>query len=164
MKKINKLFVSGLLCFLAICLFGCGTPATTITLGTYNEDNSTFTANTTASDYSLTVSGTNLSLDGTIPYSESTLGIPAGNIVALRFVLKDAITPDDGTSIKTTNRDKESGWNVYDKTALEADGSLIWVTRVSKQDDVQIKIKWNSNTEEVIYTLTLSNTATLATA
>ena len=94
------------------------------------------------------------------------MGIEAGNIIALRFEPTTEITPDEQTKIQTTNnQDEESGgWNEYDQTALEEDGSLIWVTSVNKAESVQIKIKWNKDFEEVTYTLSVDQTATLSTA
>lgn len=162
--KILKILTASVLTFCcAFVVVGCGAPSTEITLGTYNPTNSTFTANGENSAYTLTQDGNTLILKGQIPYSESILGVNAGNIVAIKFKPTESITPDDETSIKTTNSQDESanGWNTYDKTALETDGSLIWVTSVSKEEDVQIKIKWNKDFEEQTFTLTVDETATL---
>ena len=164
--KILKLLTGSLLALCcAFFVVGCGTPETTITLGSYNEANSTFTANTSNSNYSLEQKGNTLVLKGTIPYSDGTLGIDSGNIVAIKFKPTNNITPDETTSIKTTNNQETNtnGWNSYDKNSLENDGSIIWVTSVSKDNDVQIKIKWNKDFEEITYTLTVDETATLAT-
>lgn len=166
MKLFKNLIVTLSIFCTMFAFSACGAPATTITLGVYNATAETFTPTTTASGYTLEVNGTDLVLKGTIPYVESTLGIDAGNIVALKLKTVDTFTPDDSTSIQTTNRqDTEAeGWNTYDQSALEADGSIIWVTGVSKEADVQIKIVWNANTAEVIYTLTVDDSAVLATA
>ena len=165
--KIIKLFSAGLM---AVCcaflVVGCGAAETKVTLGTYDAANSTFTALQENAGYNLEQSGNKLVLKGEIPYSNGVLGIEAGNIIALRFEPTTEITPDEQTKIQTTNnQDEESGgWNEYDQTALEEDGSLIWVTSVNKTESVQIKIKWNKDFEEVTYTLSVDQTATLSTA
>lgn len=166
MKFLKNAALSFALCCAVFAFTACGVPATTITLGVYDENAATFTSTTSTSGYTLEVSGTNLVLKGTIPYVAGVLGIDAGNIVAIKFKTVDTFTPDSSTSIQTTNRQDPAadGWNTYDQSALEADGSLIWVTGVSKDNNVQIKIVWNANTPEVIYTLTVDTTATMATA
>lgn len=164
--RILKSFSLALVAGLAVIgLVACGNTAENVTLGTYNSSSSTFTPITEDAEYSLTQNGYNLVLKGTIPYSESVLGIEAGNIVTIRF------TPPSGTTVggeeayvKTTNRQEESGWNEYDETAFEEDGSLVWVTSVSKENDVQIKIKWNATSSEVTYTLSVDDTATMQQA
>ena len=146
-------------------LVACGNTEEKATLGTYNSSNQTFTALTSDAEYSLTQDGYNLVLKGTIPYSESVLGIEAGNIVAIRFTAPSGVTVGgDEAYVKTTNRQDEGGWNEYDETAFEEDGSLVWVTSVSKENDVQVKIKWNANTAEVTYTLSVDDSATLSQA
>ena len=154
---------------LAICAFcvafacvACGQSDVRVTLGTYSEANQTFTPVTEG--YSLSVSGTTFTLKGEIPYSEGTLGLEAGNIVAIKIMPTTEKQPDSGTSIQTTNRQSQEGWNTYGQEALEQDGSIIWVTSVTKDEDAQIKIKWNSESEEKTYTLKVDNSATLATA
>ena len=166
MKIFKGLIASMMLCCMAIIMIGCGGVSVDIALGTYDVGAATFTPNPTTAAYTLERNGYSLVLKGTIPYSESVLGIDAGNIVAIRFNPTTAITPDSETSISTTNRqDTEAdGWNTYDQSALESDGSLVWVTGVNKLYNVQIKIKWNANYAEEIYTLTVDSTATLATA
>lgn len=161
MKAIKSFSLVVMLAVCGIFLAACGEVKTDIQLGTYSGN--TFTQVTDA-DYALEVNGTNLKLTGDIPYSASVAGVEAGNIVAIRFVPETELTADDETSIKTTNRQKESGWNEYDKTALESDGSIVWVTSVSKENSVQIKIKWNKDTPETTYTLTVADNATLLTA
>ena len=153
-----------LLIFASVGLLACGGNEM-VTLGTYDATEKTFTPLQSTAGYSLTQNGNTLTLSGTIPFVEGVLGIEAGNIVAIRF------TPPAGTtvggedaSVRTTNRESgEDAWNEYGEEAFEEDGSLIWITKVSKEDDVQIKIKWNANTAETTYTLTVADSATLAT-
>jgi len=166
MKFVKNSIVALILLCMGFVLVGCGEPQVNIALGVYDENAATFTENTSMASYTLEQSGNTLILKGTVPYSESALGINAGNIIAIKFTPTATLTPDDTTSIKTTNsQDPEAnGWNVYDQSALEADGSLIWVTAVSKTADVQIKIKWNTNYDEVTYTLSVDESATLATS
>jgi len=165
--KIFKGFIATvMLCCMAFIMVGCGGVSVNIALGTYDVEAGTFTANTSTAGYTLERNGYSLVLKGTIPYVESTLGINAGNIVVVRFDPIATITPDTETAISTTNRqDPEAdGWNTYGQEALETDGSLVWITGVSKENNVQIKIKWNADYAEEIYTLTVDSTATLATA
>ncbi|MDD4815665.1 MAG: hypothetical protein PHQ62_00810 [Clostridia bacterium] len=166
MKIFKGLIASIMLCLMAVVMVGCGGVNVNIAVGTYDVEDATFTPNTTTAGYTLERSGYSLVLKGTIPYSESVLGINAGNIVAIRFAPVGTITPDAQTAISTTNRQDESaeGWNTYGQEALEEDGTLVWVTAVSKLNNVQIKIKWNANYAEETYTLTVHSTATLATA
>ena len=140
----------------------CGQNDVRVTLGTYSEANQTFTPVTEG--YTLTVSGTTFTLKGDIPYSQGIIGLEDGNIVAIKIMPTTAIEPDAGTSIQTTNRQSQEGWNTYGQEALEQDGSIIWVTSVTKDEDVQIKIKWNSEATEKTYTLKVDESATLATA
>ena len=156
--KIVKTFALMLVFGVATAgLVACGNTAEKATLGTYNSSNQTFTALTSDAEYSLTQDGYNLVLKG--------LGIEAGNIVAIRFTAPSGVTVGgDEAYVKTTNRQDEGGWNEYDETAFEEDGSLVWVTSVSKENDVQVKIKWNANTAEVTYTLSVDDSATLSQA
>ena len=145
-------------------LVACGTNEM-VKLGTYNAQNSTFTPLTSTAEYSLKQDGYNLVLEGKIPYVESVLGIEAGNIVAIRFVAPSGVTAGgDEAYIKTSNTNKTGGWNEYGEDAFEEDGSVIWVTKVSKEDDAQIKIKWNETTAEVTYTLSVKDDATMEAA
>ena len=166
MKIFKGLIASIMLCCMAFVMVGCGGVSVNIALGTYDVEAQTFTPTTSTAEYTLERSGYSLVLKGTIPYLESTLGINAGNIVSIRFDPVATLTPDDQTSISTTNRQDEEadGWNTYGQEALESDGSIVWVTGVSKTNNVQIKIKWNADYAEEIFTLTVDSTATLATA
>lgn len=165
MKKAKSVISICLLACTAFFCVACGNiPETTITLGQYNAGSQTFTPTTTSSQYSLTVNGNTLTLKGTIPYSSGVLGIQDGNIIAIKFKPTQELTPDESTSIKTTNKQSTDGWNTYDKSALETDGSLIWVTSVNKTNNVQIKIKWNKDFDEATYTLIVDSSATLSTA
>ncbi len=164
--RILKSFSLALVVGIAVTsLIACGNPAEKVTLGTYNSSNQTFTPITEEAEYSLTQNGYNLVLKGTIPYSETVLGIEAGNIVAIRFTPPSGLTVGgEDAYVKTTNRQDESGWNEYDETAFEEDGSLVWITSVSKENNVQVKIKWNSTSAEVTYTLSVDSSATLEQA
>lgn len=162
--KIIKAFAIALLVGLsAIGLMACGATAEKVTLGTYNSEDSTFTPLASGAEYSLTQNGYNLVLKGTVPYSESVEGIEAGNIIAIKFTPPTGITVGgEEAYVKSTNRELgEDGWNEYGEEAFETDGSLVWLTSVSKEKNVQIKIKWNATTAEVTYTLTVDSTATL---
>lgn len=161
MKKLQTLSLAFLLAFFGAFMVGCGEMQVDVQIGRYSAQ--TFTAVTSQSSYSLEKNGNNLTVKGTVPYSESVLGISAGNIVALKFTPSQEYTPDEETSIKTTNA-QTNGWNEYDKDALEADGSVIWVTSVAKNKTVQLKIKWNKDFPEITYTLMVDNNASLQTA
>lgn len=152
------------LCAICVCFacVACGQSDVKVTLGTYSEENQTFTPVT--SGYALSVSGTTFTLKGEIPYSQGMMGLEDGNIVAIKIMPTTEVPPDAGTSIQTTNRQTQEGWNTYGQEALEQDGSIIWVTSVSKDDDMQIKIKWNSETPEKTFTLVVDDNATLLTA
>lgn len=166
MKKFKSLFLCGVALAVALTFSACGNPKETVTLGSYNSTSQTFTALGQNAEYSLEQNGYTLTLKGKIPYSESILGIDAGNIVAVRFVAPEGTDIDGEASVQTTNRQDASanGWNTYGEEAFEADGSLIWVTSVKKDADVQIKIKWNKDTAEVTYTLRVDTNAEMLTA
>ena len=163
MKTLKTFIVTLLLGCVTVGLVACGA-GEMVTLGTYNATNKTFTALPTDADYSLVQNGYNLKLQGTIPYSDTILEIEAGNIVAIKFTAPTGVTVGgEGAYVKTTNRQTTEGWNEYGEEAFEDDGSLIWVTSVNKENSVQIKIKWNEATSEVVYTLTVDSNAVLET-
>ena len=164
MKKVNSYAVALMMMVMCALCVACGSEGNTIILGTYNETNSTFTEVPSSLGYSIEVDGETITLNGTIPYSAGVLGIQAGNIVAIKIIPNATYEADDETYVKTTNRNDPSGWNTYDKTAIEEDGSVIWVTSVSKENTVQIKIKWNEDAEEITYTLEVDDSATLNTS
>lgn len=171
--KIFKTLVCGamVLCCSFLC-FGCGPITTSVTLGTYEadpEEGGTFRPLLSSEDYSLKINGTNLILEGTVPYSdEMTVGdvtLEAGHIVAIRFKPSSPITLDDETVFKTPNPESEGQWISHNKTKVETDGSIIWITNVFKDESVQIiKIKWNKDFTEVTYTLSVDEEADLEDA
>lgn len=161
MKLLKRMAVCATLAFVVMACVACGGTPVNISLGTYNEETETFT--TVTSGYSITVTGNQITLSGEVPYSEGLLGLDAGNIVALKFTPTTSLTPDEETSIQTSNSSNESGWNTYGQENLESDGSVIWVTAVNTTEEPQIKIKWNAQTQEVTYTLKLADDATLLT-
>lgn len=170
MKIFKTLLCSALAVLCSVLCFGCGTVTTNVTLGTYQQETvpgegGTFTPLLNEEKYSLRIDGTNLILEGVIPYSEAiTIGedtLSAGNIVAIRFKPSSAITLDDDTKFQTTNADEPGGFKEHDKDKVETDGSIIWITSVSKNVSVQIKIRWNANFDEVAYILTVDEGATL---
>ena len=163
MLRKTRIICLAVLAICSICLFACGGNEM-ITLGTYDATTETFTPLGMNPAYTLTQNGNTLTLSGTIPYSQGVLGLTDGNIVAIRFAPPSGVTVGgDDASVSTTNRESgQNGWNEYGEEAFEEDGSLIWVTKVSKTDDVQIKIKWNATTAEETYTLKIDPNATLA--
>lgn len=162
MKIYRMLTCFVLAVFCTFLCFGCGGITTNITLGVYDPTGEgTFTALTGDEGYSLIVNGTNLILEGNIPYSELTIEDEpiAGNIVAIRFKPSGVINSDDETSFQTSNG--EGGWDTHGEEFIEDDGSIVWIVSVAEGEDYQIKIKWNANYTEVTYTLTLDDEATL---
>lgn len=157
--KIKSVLICCMLFVVSAFALACGAPEIHVALGQYNPASQTFVEGVTG--YSLIVKQNTMTITGTVPYSESVIGVPAGHIVTLRITPAQAKTPDAGTSIKTTNAQVPSGWNTYDQSALEADGSLIWITTVAKEHDVQIKIKWNAADTEKTYVLRVANDAVL---
>ena len=161
MKVLKTTMVALLLSLVTVGLVACGA-GEMVTLGTYNATNKTFTALPTDADYSLVQNGYDLKLQGTIPYSDTTLEIEAGNIVAIKFTAPVGVeVGGEGAYVKTTNRQTTEGWNEYGEEAFEEDGSLIWVTSVSKENSVQVKIKWNESSNIVVYPLTVDSGAVL---
>jgi len=168
MKQFKTLVCGVLVLCCSFLCFGCGPITTNITLGTYEinmAEEGTFTPLPSGAGYSLKIENTNLILKGTIPYSEELIigeeTLSAGHIIAIRFKPSSTIVLDDETSFKTTKLDNAEDWNEYGKDNVESDGSIVWLTKVSKESDVQIKIKWNKDFEEVTYTLSVDETATL---
>lgn len=160
MKLIKTALLAMCATLVVFTCVACGS-SVNITLGTYNETNQTFTTGVTG--YKIAVSGNTITLSGDIPYSQGILGLPAGNIVAIKFKPTQTFTPDEQTSIKTSNSTSQEGWNTYGQENIESDGSVIWVTAVNTTDNAQIKIKWNAETEEVTYTLVVAENANLLT-
>lgn len=162
---MKKIFSLALMFVMSAFIFiGCGTTGETVTLGVYNPTSKTFTALESDAAYSLDQNCYDLTLKGTIPHSASMLGIKEGNIVAIRFTAPTGTTVGgEEAYVKTTNRQDASanGWNAYGEEAFEKDGSLVWVTSVSKDNPVQIKIKWNASVAEVVYTLKVAADAEL---
>lgn len=171
MKLFKTLACGALVLCCSFLCFGCGPITTSITLGTYAQavapaEGGTFTPLASGAKYSLEIKGTNLILKGTVPYSdELEIGeetLPAGHIVAIRFKPSGTITLDDETSFRTTDPINVGDWIQHDKENVESDGSVVWLTNVFDDESVQIiKIKWNKDFDEVMYTLSVDESATL---
>lgn len=94
------------------------------------------------------------------------MGLAAGNRVAIKIknseITSSAQLPS-GIVVKTTNKSAASGYNEYDKSAFEADGTLIHVQNVKASDPIfEIKITWVAGIETT-YRFNIAN-ATLETA
>lgn len=164
MKKIRKIAVCCMLLLFVGVSFACGDNADKILLGKYSETTQAFTEISSEAGYYIEVNETTITLKGEIPYSDGILGLEAGNIVAIKIQPNIQYLLDNQTYIKTTNKNATGGYNVYDKSAIEEDGSIIWVTAVNKTSNVELKVKWNSDAEETTYVLKVDESATLKTA
>ena len=134
------------------------TPSVLAEAGSYDLSTSTFTA---GNSYSLTADGNNVyEVVGAIPYEEAdaALGLPAGNRFIVR-IKNSAIASRDslpeGTIIQVTNTSAQGGYNSYDKSAAESDGSVVSIVNVSGVKDIEVKIKWD--TDVVTYKFKFKN-------
>ena len=124
----------------------------TSTAGSYNSGTGVWTDGGTT--YTLTQkTGNNVKVNGTLPYEEADaiLGLDAGNRFSVKIKNNNIISQADlpsGNIVKVSNPSASGGYNIYDKTAFETDGSLIIVTNVAQGDTkVIVKITWNTGVE-----------------
>ena len=116
----------------AATIKGDGITRVTIEEGSYDSATGTWTKGGVS--YKARTEGSTVLITGTIPYAEAdaTLGLPAGNRVALKItnsgIGSKAALPD-GVICKMLKSD--GTYNEYTKSAFEDDGSLIHVFNVN---------------------------------
>ena len=132
----------------------------TSTAGSYNSGTGVWTDGAT---YTLTQEASNnIKATGTIPYEEAdaVLGLPAGNRFSVRLVNSAISSQSDlpsGTIVKVSNPEASGGFNTYDKTAFETDGSLIVIVNApANSNTVIVKVTWTAGNEST-YTYDLSS-------
>lgn len=97
--------------------------------------------------------GNNIKVNGTLPYenADAILGLDAGNRFSVKLknnnILSSASLPS-GIIAKVSNINAEGGFNTYDKSAFETDGSLISIVNVTnKNNPLIIKVTWTTGVE-----------------
>lgn len=115
------------------------------TAGIYNVGTGAFTEGNT---YTIIKDGDNSTVIGIIPYIENPgLGLASGNIFTVKIVNSKITSKSDlpsGTIVKVTNTTVAGGYNEYNKSAFEDDGSLITLLNVKKGSQIEIMIKWDT--------------------
>lgn len=118
------------------------------TIGTYDSTSSVFTPGAT---YNFIKQNGIYQIVGLLPYedADATLGLPAGNRFTVRIANPDITSKDDlpsGDILKITNKNVPGGYNTYNKSAFEADGSIISVVNIENTGSIlEIIIKWTSD-------------------
>lgn len=124
----------------------------TSTAGDYNSATETWTDGNV--DFSLTQQPNNkVKVDGTLPYkiADTILGLPSGNRFSVKIKNNNITSQADlpsGIIARVTNTGVASGYNTYDKSAFESDGSLIVVLDIkNKNIPIEVKITWTAGIE-----------------
>lgn len=139
---------------------------TTIIAGSYDSGTQTWTDGGVT--FETLKNGDTVKVTGTLPYepADATLGLPAGNRLSVKIKNSAINSQSDlpsGIIAKVSNSLVDGGYNTYDKTAFEADGSMISVVNiVNKNKPLVIKITWTEG-KETVYTFDVTN-VTLAQA
>ena len=116
--------------------------------GSYDLDTSTFTKGGVT--YDVRTEGTTNLIKGIIPYADASaaLGLDAGNRLTLRLVNSAISAQNDlpsGVIVKALKAD--GTWQTYDKTAFEADGSLVHIFNVNNNRVAIYKVTWAAGVE-----------------
>ena len=128
-------------------------PDVALKSGSYNSQSGLWTDGGTS--YTINFDGTNAKVTGTLPYEEAdaTLGLPAGNRYTYKIQNSNITSRDQlpsGVIAKITNTQAGSGYNEYDKSAFEEDGSLIVVVNIgNKNIPIVSKMTWTEGNESV---------------
>lgn len=126
--------------------------------GTYNISTGTFENNAT---YGIVQDEFVGKVIGTVPYVVNPgLGLETGNVFTIRLKNSEVTSRDNlpnGKICKITNVKVEGGYNEYNKSAFEDDGSLIVVVNVKAGSTIEVLVKWTEEADFTTYTYTFED-------
>lgn len=115
---------------------------------------------TEGSTFAFAQDGDKFVVNGFIPYRDKDSFSVAGTAIVFKITnpnILDAAQLPAGKICKITNTELPSGFNEYDKSAFESDGSLVVVFAVNyntwaSRKVIEVKVAWTKEDNELVWT------------